>query len=170
MTRLWYWAMPAFAIPVAGVAIYAIVHLVLGGDISGWGIQTFVTFVFFFPGLLLSLGVSQLVLSRRRPRTVVTAERVMIGILVGLTVFLGVSSLDRAAWNGLILGPLIVILAITLTITIAVNSSRLKQPAAVPAAWVPATEAPPAVAPSADAPPAETSTADAPQSPYGPAS
>ena len=160
MTRFWYWAMPVFAIPVAGVAIYAIANLLFGGDTSGWGIQTFVTFLFFFPGLLLSLGISQIILSRRKPRAVVTAERVVIGILIGMTVILGVSSIDRDAWNGLLLGPLIVMVAIALTIMIAVNSSRLRRPVEVPASW----------APLAEAPPADASPAAAPPSPYGPAS
>ena len=159
MDRVWYWAMPGLALIVAAFTLTGIGFLMFTNELpDGWGLQAVITFVFFFPGLLLSLGVSQIILSKRGPREVSTAERVLIGILVILTVILALTSLDENAYIGIVIGPIIMIVAIALTITIAVNSTRAREPVVVPAVWT--QPAPPEVKPDAEGP----------SSPYGPAS
>lgn len=166
MDRFWYWAMPAFGALLAIGVIYALVWLGIdNGTPPGWGIQAVITFLFFFPGLLLSIGLSQIILSRRRPREVFPSERVLIGIVVGLSLLLALSSIDEGGYVGIVIGPIIMIVAIALTITIAVNSGRVRAPVVVPAIWTQPVEG---AKPDDDSPysiePAEPETG----SPYGP--
>ena len=190
MERIWYWAMPTLGALVGAGVIYTLGYLLIYNNTpDGWGLQAAITFVFFFPGLLLSLGVSQIILSRRKPRQVFASERILIGTLVIASIVLALSCIDDDAYIGLLIGPIIIIVAIALTITIIVNSVRAKDAVVVPAVWTQpaeaaalpaAPEAPAASAPvpagvpelskAAEVPAEATEPKVQPASPYGPAS
>lgn len=126
MTRAAYWFQPALGVALAVLSLYTIVAVTAFEAAGIPSIQFVINGVFVFPGLLISLAVNQLLLRRRRPRTVSTAERYLLLALGLVVVILVATSFDlEALMVGVLLWPLLILLAIVTTIVIVVTSGRL---------------------------------------------
>jgi len=131
--RYWYWSQPAVAVVLLAFTIYTLVSF-FAFDASGlFSIQFAVNGAFIFPGLLISLGLTQVLLSRRRPRSVTLPERILLGFECLLIVVLIATSFEPDSLTvGLVLWPLVIVLAVVITITVVVTTARLAKPPAPP--------------------------------------
>ncbi len=67
-------------------------------------------------------------LARRKPRTVSRAERILLSVEYALLAVLIVTSLDQSLLTfGILLWPLLIIVAIVISIVIATTSSRIRE-------------------------------------------
>lgn len=128
--KFWYWTQPAVAILLLLLIGYTVVNFVAFYSTGLFSIQFAINGLFIFPGLLLSFGLNQWLLSRRTPRTVTTPERWLLGFEYGLVAVLVVTSFAAdALLIGLVLWPLLIVLAIIIGIAIPVTTARLARPA-----------------------------------------
>jgi hypothetical protein len=131
--RAWYWSQPAVAVVLLGFTAYTLYLYVLSRyELSAGSalpsFQFLINGVFIFPGMLLSLGVSQVMLSRRLPRAVTLPERILLGIeYLLLIVIVATSFAPNALDVGLALWPILILVAITISIVIGVTTTLLKQ-------------------------------------------
>ena len=105
-----------------------------------------ITGMFILLGVALSLAVDTIVLSRRKPREVRVAELILLVVLVLLviaTVWLGFY--DEASWSTLFTLPAIILVAVALTIVIAIGSASKAATEAELAAAPSPFEQPPAI-------------------------
>lgn len=127
--KFWYWSQPAVAILLLALISYTVVNFVAFYSTGLFSIQFAINGLFFFPGLLLSLGLNQWLLSRRTPRAVTTPERWLLGFEYGLVVVLVATSFAAdALLIGLVLWPLLIVLAIVIGVAIPVMTARLARP------------------------------------------
>lgn len=134
--KFWYWSQPAVAAVLLGFTIYTLVNFVAFEASGLFSIQFAVNGAFIFPGLLISLGVSQLLLSRRQPRLVTLPERILLGFEFLLIAVVIATSFDpEALIIGLVLWPLMIVLAVVITILIAthVRIAKVTSPTEPPA-------------------------------------
>ena len=131
--RYWYWSQPAVAAVLLAFTIYTLVSF-FAFDASGlFSIQFAVNGAFIFPGLLISFGVTQVLLSRRRPRSVALPERILLGFEYLLIAVLIATSFEPDSLTvGLVLWPLVIVLAVVITIAVVVTTARLAKPVAPP--------------------------------------
>lgn len=127
--KYWYWSQPATAVVLFGFTVYTLVcFLALEGE-GLFSIQFAVNGAFIFSGMLLSLGLSQILLSKRVPRSVTLPERVLLGFeYLLLAVLIATSFAEDALTIGLVLWPLLIVLAVVISIAVAVTTARLKRP------------------------------------------
>lgn len=134
MTRFWYWFQPGLAIVVAVISLYTIVAVTVFEAAGVPSLQFAITGLFVFPGLLISLAVNQVILRRRRPMVITTAERVLMAVLAAVAALLIATSFDvEALLVGVWVWPLLILFAIAVTVVIAVTGSRLAAARAAPA-------------------------------------
>ena len=131
--KYWYWSQPAVAVVLLAFTVYTLVSF-FAFDASGlFSIQFAVNGVFIFPGLLISLGLSQVLLSRRQPRSVTLPERILMGFEYLLIAVLIATSFEPDSLTvGLVLWPLVIVLAVVITIAVVVTTARLAKPPAPP--------------------------------------
>ena len=133
--RFWYWSQPALAVVLLGFTIYTLVNFFAFEASNLFSIQFAVNGAFIFPGLLISLGVSQVLLSKRRPRSVALPERILLGFEFLLIAVLIATSFEPDSLTvGLVLWPLLIVLAVVISIAIVVTTARLARPAVTPEA------------------------------------
>ncbi len=158
----WYWSQLIAAGVVLLIVITGLVFsstdLVDEGVVPGVFLMLVLTFA-VFPGLLVSLLVNQLILSRRRVQALTRGEKIVLGIEYGLTAVLLLGAWDEGSilWGGLFVVPLLVITAVVACAMISVATSRFRRGElflAQAAAPVPAPGPAPAQRP-ASAPPAD---------------
>ncbi len=125
--KYWYWSQPAVAVVLLAFTVYTLVSF-FAFDASGlFSIQFAVNGAFIFPGLLISLGLSQVLLSRRQPRSVTLPERILL-----IAVLVATSFEPDSLTVGLVLWPLVIVLAVVITIAVVVTTARLAKPPAPP--------------------------------------
>lgn len=136
---LWYWFQPALGVLLAAFSIYTYVMIFGFNGVGIPSIPAGINGIFVFPGLLLSIGINQLILRRRSPRIVTLTERIMLGVVMGLVVFLVVSGFDdEFSFSALFVWPILMLVAVALTIVIGVKNAALAAPAVIPATDAPA--------------------------------
>ena len=133
MTRFWDWFQPGLAIVLALISLYTIIAVTVFEAAGVPSIQFAITGLFVFPGLLISLAVNQVILRRRRPMVITTAERVLMAVLAAVAVLLVATSFDvEALLVGVWVWPLLILFAIAVTVVIATTGSRLTAASAGP--------------------------------------
>lgn len=145
----WYWLQPGLGVLLAALSTYTIVMLFAA---NGEGIPSIpfgINGGFVYPGLLLSIGINQLILRKRVPRVVTLTERIMLGIIVGLVVVLIATSFDdEISFSALFIWPVLILVAIALTIVIVVKNTTLANPVVAPVVASTAYGAQPAYGPA----------------------
>ncbi len=127
--KYWYWSQPAVAIVLALLSGYTLVRLFLFEAEGIPSFQFMINGTFVFPGIVLSLGVNQLLLARRVPRSVTLPERWLLGFEYGLIAVLIVTSFaEDALLVGLIFWLPLIILAVVIAVAIPVTTARRSAP------------------------------------------
>ena len=125
--RVWYWAHVGVTALVAVVVATSIVLLAVNDEVLySHSIQQFFILMFVMPGVLLVLAINQLILWRRRPRVIRTADKVVtvIFVVLALVTFLSMFSFDVGLVVVFFSVPLLIIAGIISTILIAVGNAR----------------------------------------------
>ena len=149
----WYWLQPGLGVLLAAFSIYTYVMLFGFDGVGIPSIPAGINGIFVFPGLLLSIGINQLILRKRSPRIVTLTERIMLGVVIGLVVFLFVSGFDdEFSFSALFVWPILILVAVALTIVIVVKNATLAAPAVIPLTMADTTAADTTVAATTDAP------------------
>lgn len=126
MTRFWYWFQPGLAVVLALISLYTIIAVTVFEAAGVPSLQFAITGLFVFPGMLISLAVNQVILRRRRPMVITTAERVLMAVLAAVAVLLIATSFDvEALLVGVWVWPLLILFAIAVTVVIATTGTRL---------------------------------------------
>lgn len=138
MSRFWFWLWLQPAV-MAVLLLFVIYTLIAFGaeelDLPLLSIQFMVQGGFIFPGLILSLGVNQAILWVRKPRTITRAEKIVIGILVGLiALFIALSFVEELFGVFFFTWPLLVVYAIVVTVVLAATSAKLRRTETEPSA------------------------------------
>lgn len=124
--RGWFAVMPAIAVACALTSIVLIASIVFFSYKPDF--QGYINAIAVLPGLILSLAVSQLILSRRRPRVVTMTEIVLISLLGAMVVVIVCLSFVSGGFIfGMYLLPVLIGLPVALTIVTAVSNVRFRQ-------------------------------------------
>ncbi len=124
--RFWFWTLGAAIAVLVAVIVYTIVSFASleGGRL--FSIQFLVNGAFVYPGLVLSLAVDLLILSRRTPHTITRLERgALVGLLALALVVLAVSFIEHSLLLSTIYWLLLVTAAVWTTSVLGMTNSRL---------------------------------------------
>ena len=139
----WYWLQPGLGVFLAAFSIYTYVMLFGFNGVGIPSIPAGINGIFVFPGLLLSIGINQLILRKRSPRIVTLTERIMLSVILGLVVFLVVSGFDdEFSFSALFVWPILMLVAVATTIVIVVKNAALAAPSVIPTTVADTTDAP----------------------------